>query len=72
MFPVEPMTQPMLLPIQGEAAAVAIPWEREEGDLGSWEGRLPGAPLMCFNSLSFSLYFWAAWASWHPPWRYPS
>lgn len=38
MFPVEPMTQPKLLPIQGEAAAVAMPWEREEGDLSPRRG----------------------------------
>lgn len=42
MFPVEPMTQPKLLPIQGEAAAVAMPWEREEGDLSPRRGGFLG------------------------------
>ena len=42
MFPVEPMTQPKLLPIQGEAAAVAMPWEREEGVLSSGRGGFLG------------------------------
>lgn len=42
MFPVEPMTQPKLPPVQGEAAAVAMSWEREEGVLSPWSGGFLG------------------------------